>query len=284
MSYGDFTAGAGFGALAMSTKSHFIGSGADIAGIVSPPTGKTAICNSTGSGFNSGVTYQWDGTQWIAIAGSFAEMFRTNIRQLLLINEPFPRKELWTESTTGATVSNNDTEGGYQIVTNTTAQNRSTMSKKASARISFADYFTFLGKIDLSASVRLLFRFGVGMPPANDFASTRRCVGLEIDNDTDVNKNMFIRSSDGTTNSSQDLGQVGTAVHQWRVEFRPGTDIKVYRDGTLLVTRTANVPSGGDTGSGNETFTVVGQMRTTAVSKTIKIEYVVFAGSEAQVF
>ena len=170
MSYGDFTAAAGFGALAMSTKSHFIGSGADIAGIVSPPTGKTAICNSTGSGFNSGVTYQWDGIQWTAIAGSFAEMFRTNIRQLLLINEPFPRKELWTESTTGATVSNNDTEGGYQIVTNTTAQNRSTMSKKASARISFADYFTFLGKIDLSASVRLLFRFGVGMPPANDFA------------------------------------------------------------------------------------------------------------------
>src|SRR4249919_122219 len=183
MSYGDFTAAAGFGALAMSTKSHFIGSGADIAGIVSPPTGKTAICNSTGSGFNSGVTYQWDGIQWTAIAGSFAEMFRTNIRQLLLINEPFPRKELWTESTTGATVSNNDTEGGYQIVTNTTAQNRSTMSKKASARISFGEYFTFLGKIDLSASVRLLFRFGVGMPPANDFASTRRCVGLEIDND-----------------------------------------------------------------------------------------------------
>lgn len=284
MSYGDFTAGAAFGALAMSTKSHFIGTGADIAAIVSPPTGKTAICTSAGSGFNSGVTYQWDGTQWIAIAGSLSEMFRTNIRQLLLINEPFPRKELWSESTTGATVSNNDTDGGFQIVTNTTAQNRSTMSKKASARYSFAEYFTFLAKIDLSVSVRLLFRCGVGMPPANDFVSTRRCVGLEIDNDTDVNKNMFLRSSDGTTNTSQDTGQVGTAVHNWRVEFRPGVDIKVYRDGTLLITKTTNVPSSSDTGSGNETFTVVGQMRTTAVSKTIKFLYLTCAGAEAQSF
>jgi hypothetical protein len=284
MSFGDFAANAGFGAFAMSTKSHFIGTGTEIAAIVSPPTGKTAICNSSSAGFILGVTYQWDGTQWVAVAGSFAEMFRTSIRQLLLINEPFPRKELWSESSTGAVVSNNDTDGGFQIVTGTTAQNRSTMSKKASARYSFASPFTFLGKIDLSTSLRTLFRYGVGAPPANDFASTRRTVCLEIDNDTDVLKNMFIRSSDGTTNTSEDTGQVATAVHTWRVEFRPGIDIKVYRDGTLIKTKTTNIPNSGDTGSGNEAFTVVGQMRTIATSKTYKIEYVVCSGAEAQTF
>jgi hypothetical protein len=210
-------------------------------------------------------------------------MLKANIRTTLWINEPFPRQELWTQSTTGATVSNNDTDGGYQIVTNTTLNNRSTCSKKASARFSFAVAFTILGKIDISASTRLLFRYGVGMRVANDFTDTGKHVGLEIDNNTDVSMNMFASSSDGSTVSSTDTGQVGTSVHTWRIDFLPGVSMKVYRDGTLVLTKTTNIPSTGDTGSGDEAFTVVGQTRNTS-SKTVKIEYVQVAGQESQVF
>jgi hypothetical protein len=283
MSYPDFTSNAGYGLDAMNNKTIFIGSGADIAAIVSPPTGKVAVCNATGSGFVIGVVYQYNGSAWVAMAGDIGEMMRSNIRKTLWINEPFPRHELWTKVTTGATVSNNDTDGGFQIATGTTLDNRSTVSKMSSARFTFGVAFTILGKIDISASTRLLFRYGVGMRPANDFSSTERHIGIEIDNNTDSSVNMFASSSDNTTVSSSDTGQVGTSVHTWRIDFLPGVSMKVYRDGSLVLTKTTNIPSSGDTGSGDETFTVVGQTRNTS-SKTVKIEYVQVAGEEAQTF
>jgi hypothetical protein len=283
MSYPDFSSNSGYGLDAINVKTNFIGSGSEIAALVSPPTGKIAICNLTESGFVKGVVYEYNGSSWIAVAGDIGEMMRSNIRKTLWINEPFPRKELWTESTTGATVSNNDTDGGFQIATGTTLNNRSTMSKIASARFSFAVAFTILGKIDISASTRLLFRYGVGMRPANDFSSTRKHIGLEIDNNTDSNANVFASSSDGTTVTSTDTGQVGTSVHTWRVEFTPGVNMKVYRDGSLVLTKTTNIPSSGETSSGNETFECVAQTRNTT-SKTVKFEYVQVAGEESQVF
>lgn len=283
MSYPDFTSNSGYGLAAMNMKTNFIGTGGEIAAYPSPPTGKIAICISTGSGFVKGAIYQYDGASWIAIAGDIGEIMRTNIRKTLWINEPFPRHELWTKSTVGATVSNNDTDGGLQIVTGSTLDNRSTLSKKASARMAFSKAIEILGKIDISASTRLLFRYGVGFPPANDFASTRRRVGLEIDNNTDSSVNMFVSTSDGTTVSNQDTGQVGTSVHTWRIEFTPGINVKVYRDGTLVATKTTNIPSSSATGSGDETFVFIGQTRNTS-SKTLKLEYCQCAGEESQTF
>ncbi len=283
MSYPDFTSNSGYGLAAMNNKTFFIGSGGEIAALVSPPTGKIAICNLTGSGFVKGVVYQWNGSSWDAIAGDIAEMLRSNIRKTLWINEPFPRHELWTKVTVGATVSNNDTDGGFQIVTNSTTDNRSTVSKRSSARISFAVAFTILGKIDISASTRLLFRYGANMPPANEFSSTRRRIGLQIDNNTDSSVNMFASSSDGTTVSNSDTGQVGTGEHRWRIEFLPGVSMKVYRDGTLVATKTTNIPSSGESDTGDNTFSCIGQTRNIS-SKTIKFEYIQCASEESQTF
>lgn len=282
MSYPDFATNAGFGVDAMNMKTNYIGRGDQIAALIPPAAGKIAICNVTGSGFVKGVVYEWNGSSWDAIAGDIAEMIRGSIRKILYINEPYPRIELWSQSTVGATLSNNDTDGGVQVVLNTTLNNRCSLSKKASARFTFSKAITFLGKIDISSSLRLLFRYGVGTPPANVFGNVRRQFQLEIDNNTDVLKNMFVTSSDGTTVSSVDTGQVGTATHQWRVEYRPSVDIKTYRDGTLVNTKTTNLPNSSDTGS-DEEFTMCAQVYNT-ISKTIKFMYVQCAGEEAQLF
>jgi hypothetical protein len=180
-------------------------------------------------------------------------------------------------------VSNNDTVGGFQIVTNSTTDNRSTISKRSSARISFAVAFTILGKLDISASLRLLFRYGVNMPEANNFSATRRRIGLELDNNTDSAKNMFGVSSDGTTVSSSDTGQTGTGEHTWRVEFLPGVNMKVYRDGTLILTKTTNIPSSGESETGGDSFSCIGQTRNTS-SKTINFMYIQCAAEESQSF
>lgn len=285
MSGADFTSNAGYGVAAMNAKTNFIGSGAQIAALVAPLTGRIAICNATGNGFVKGVVYEYNGSAWIGVAGDIVEMLRNYLPDMIWINEPFPRHELWSKATTGATVSNNDTDGGFQISTGTTTDNRSTISKNKSSRIKFGANFTILGKIDISSSQRLLFRYGVGMRVANNFSDLRRHIGLEIDNNTDVNANMFGSSSNGSTVSSSDTGQVGTGVHTWRIDFRSGIDMKVYRDGgAVILTKTTNIPSSGDTDSGGvEAFVIVGQTRNTT-SKTIKFEYIQCAGEEAQTF
>jgi hypothetical protein len=286
MSGADFTAGQGIGAANLNARTIQTRTGTQIAAMGAPAAMTRILCVSSGSGFVAGVVYTRNDTNtaWIASSGLLNEVFRLQGKDLYYVNEVHPRIELWSKSQVGGTLANDDSNGGWSYVTSTALDNRVTMSKKSGARFDFGRSATMNFKINISTSVRILFRAGVGMDAANVFTNTRRMFGIEIDNNTDVAKNIFVRSSNGTTGSAEDTG-VSTftgADKLVRLEFLSGTSIKLYIGGTLVYTKTTNIPSSNDTSS-NEAVIFVFQTRNTT-SKTMIMMYCTIMGKEGQVW
>lgn len=285
MSGADFVAGAGIGAANLNARTIQTRTGAQIAAMGAPAQMSRILCISSGNGFINGVVYTRNDTNtaWVASSGQLNEIFRTQGKDCFFVNEIHPRLELWSKSQVGGTLANDDSNGGWSYATSTTLDNRCTMSKKSGARFEFTRSATMLMKVNLSSSVRVLFRGGMGMDAGNVFTNTRRMFGIEIDNNTDTAKNLYARTANGTTGSAEDTGvSTFTGANKLvRLEFLAGTSLKVYIDGTLVYTKTTNIPTGGDTGSNNETVIFVLQTRNT-VSKTLIMMYTTIMGKEGQ--
>lgn len=283
MSGADFVAGQGIGADNLNARTIQTRTGAQIAAIGSPDQMVRILCTTSGSGFIAGVVYVRNSTNtaWIASSGALNEIFRTQGKDLFFVNEIHPRIELWSKSQVGGTLANDDSNGGWSYATSVTLDNRITMSKRSGARFDFGRSSTMLIKINISTALRILFRAGVGMDPANTFTGTRRMFGIEIDNNADTGKNLFVRTANGTTGSAEDSGfNFSGADRLVRIEFLSGTSVKLYIAGSLVYTKTTNIPTGGDTGT-NENVIFVFQTRNTT-TKTMIMMYCTIMGKEGQ--
>src|SRR5262245_11958364 len=225
-------------------------------------------CESTGGGFTENNLYQRneDNTAWdtvglkghthtdAASGGTLSEVGIDNIPLYLCDDKRFSRAaDFWQTLTSGGTITDDATNGRVLIQSNTTSGGSATISDGGARKLNFAKPSAFEVTCQISSSTNFVVKLGVRAEDINGGNLTPAKYGIEGCSTTGSVWLLF--SSDGTTRSTLTTSaNVATgAANVYRVECDPGTEVRFYVDGTLVATKTTNVPATGTT-SNNDLY------------------------------
>jgi hypothetical protein len=240
----------------VNLKTYTWKTGAELAALTGIQLGKIYRCRTTGNGFVVGNYYMrnFDDTGWIVVfaLGGLSEIMASAIRQGVYFAQHFPKKFMFKQETsTGGTLTDDDTDGGIEISTNATTGGRAQLSQEETGcPISFGFPAVMKFKMELNDAKNITARIGMGMNDYNTVPNTGvRQFGLEIENATTTHTFWSLVSGDGTTFSSQLTSNMPISQNntfRYILEFIPGIAVKMYVNGTLIATKTTHIPSSGN--------------------------------------
>lgn len=227
--------------------------GAQIAALTNVPLGKIYFCTTTGSGFTAGNNYMRNenDTAWIVVYGPYDEVISSALRNSIIFNEPYPRKVLFRQFTsTGGTITDDNTSGGIMLETNGTDTGRcSIMLEGNCCPIDFAKPAILKFKMELPDAERLLARIGCGFLGMNTVTmDATKHFGMEIDNPASNDTFWSLSTGDGTTRSTlltSNYPVGATNTFRYIVEYIGGSVLNLYVNGSLISSKTNNLPNTG---------------------------------------
>ncbi len=239
--------------------------GGGIAAIVNSEVepGVLIFCTATGSGFTEGNLYERnvanDGWDIVGLkghthtssdsGGTLAEVSIDNIPLTLEYNKRFAKaSDFWTTIVSSGTVTDDTTNGRINISSGATSGGSATISDGGARKLNFAQPSAFEVTLQVSIATNFQVKLGVRAEDINGGNLTPAKYGIEGCSTSGTVWLLF--SSDGTTRSTlaTSANVVTGTQNVYRVECDPGTEIRLYIDGTLVATKTTNVPATGTTG------------------------------------
>lgn len=240
---------------------------------------KLVVCTSTGSGLTVDHVYLADstGTTWIDLqtltshthvdsstGGSLISIQMANwrFRDLDAASNGEILKANWTQTVTSSATIVDDTDGTTQersikLLTGATSGSGSTIAYPGLA-LGFSDRAIYQTKVRFSATTSLAFHTGVGADDVTAADSNTRKFNAEVC--TATNGNWFLRSADGTTNSTSDTGtaftttRTGVGIEHYPDLGTPRLDLYVASGTSTRPTvfqKTSNIPTGSTTAASN---------------------------------
>ena len=234
--------------------------GTEIAAVVSADVepGVLIYCTETGSGFTANNLYQRneDNTAYDIVGlkghthvdaetgGDIVEIEEANIARSLVFDKRWSRaSDYWPLIVSSGTVTEDSTFGFVKLSSGTTSGGSATISGGGARTMWFQQPSTFECVMRVSSSTNFQVKVGVRAEDINGGNLTPRKYGIEGCSTSGTNWLIF--SSDGTTRSTLSTSApVATGQADiYRLEHTPGTSIDFYKNGTLVASKTTNVPS-----------------------------------------
>jgi hypothetical protein len=239
--------------------------GGGIAAILSTEVepGVLVFCTETGSGFTEGNLYERnvDNDGWDIVGlkghthtdaqsgGTLADVSIDNIPLTLEYNKRWAKaSDFWTTIVSSGTVTDDATNGRINISSGATSGGSATISDGGARKLNFAEPSAFEVTCQVSSATNFQVKLGVRAEDINAGNLTPAKYGIEGCSTSGTVWLLF--SSDGTTRSTlATSANVVTGTQDvYRVECDPGTEIRLFINGTLVATKTTNVPATGTTG------------------------------------
>jgi hypothetical protein len=240
--------------------------GTEIAALTSAETipGYLVYCTTTGDGKTINNLYQKndDNTAWDVVGlkghthvdgesgGALSDTLLANIPLTLEYNKRWARaSDYWITNVSTGTTTDNSTKGCVALATGTTSGGATTISDGGARKLNFAEPSAFETTLEMSSATNFQVKLGVRAEDINGGNLTPVKYGIEGCSQSGTVWLVF--SSDGTSRStlSTSANIVTGAPAIYRLECDPGTAIRFYVNGTLVATKTTNVPSTGTTGN-----------------------------------
>jgi hypothetical protein len=249
------------------------GTGAELAAL-DKSKHRLVSCTSTGSGYTLDHVYLFstDGTTAIDLSniashthtsssdgGDIVDVFRANPKfmDLILTKTNDLDKANWIQTVTSTGSIANDTDGttgerSIKLLTGATSGSGSTISYPH-LQLNFTKRAIYQFKCRFSATTALAFHSGVGADDVTAADSNTRKFNAEVC--TATNTNWFLRTADGTGNSTSDTGTAFTTSRVGiRIETFPdlGTpQVDMYIDAGTVFSKTSNIPTSSTTADNN---------------------------------
>ena len=241
---------------------------------------KLVICTSTGSGFTINHLYLFsaDGTTAIDVTavaahthsgstdgGDIVDVFRSNPKFMDLVltkatdlfETNWASPEFWIKTIVTTGVVANDTDGtsgerSIKLTTGTTSGGAATINYPH-LQLNFAKRSVFQFKGRLSANTTLAAHSGVNADDVT--AADSNTIKYNAEVCTATNTNWFLRTADGSANSTSDSGtafttnRVGIRIEHFPDLGTPRADM--YIDAGTVFSKTTNIPVSGTTADNN---------------------------------
>jgi hypothetical protein len=239
--------------------------GGGIAAILSTEIepGVLVFCIETGSGFTEGNLYERnvDNDGWDIVGlkghthtgpdsgGTLADVSIDNIPITLDYNKRWAKaSDFWQTVVSSGTIADDATNGRINISSGATSGGSATISDGGSRKLNFAQPSAFEVTCQVSSNTNFQVKLGVRAEDINAGNLTPAKYGIEGCSTSGTVWLLF--SSDGTTRSTlaTSANVVTGAADIYRIECDPGTEIRLFVNGTLVATKTTNVPGTGTTG------------------------------------
>ena len=229
---------------------------------------KLLSCTSTGSGFTLDHIYlcTTDGTSVIDL--SPLDSTSINVVQvlyshpetidLLLVRTNDLRRAQWDEITTGSATIEDSTIGlglerYIRMRPNATSGSGATISYPCTLSVDFTDPSMFIAVAQIETASSIAAHIGVGADDVTAADSNTRKYNAEVC--TATNNNWFLRSADGTGNSTSDTGTaMTTSKTSLKITHRPdlGTpEVNISVAAGVAFQKTSNIPITGGSPAGN---------------------------------
>jgi hypothetical protein len=244
----------------MNRMTNIPNSGTTLAGLDKTKHG-LLICTSDGSGLFKDHVYlcNADGDSLIDLMGAFevGSIFQGNpkftILQLTQTNDLLKAQWNQTVTTTGTIEDKTDGTTGERSI-----RLRPNLTSGASATITyphlkldFSKTATYQTKLQIETATNIAFHTGVGCDDVTSVDTNTRKFQAEVC--TVTNNNWWLRTANGTANSSSDSGIVISANRvAVRINFLPDdgeADLQI--DTGTLLQKTSNIPTSGATADNN---------------------------------
>ena len=238
--------------------------GPEIAAVVSADVepGVLIYCTETGSGYTANNLYQRndDNTGYDIVGlkghthtdaesgGLQSDINIANLDGTLTLNKRFARAAAWWQTiVSSGTITDTAASGYINLQSGTTSGGSATISDGGAGRLNFEGESGFEATLAVSSSTNFQVKIGVRAEDINGGNLTPAKYGIEGCSTSGANWLIF--SSDGTTRSTLATSSpVVQAVNSYQLICTPGTSVDLYIGGTLIASKTTNVPSTGSTG------------------------------------
>src|SRR4030095_8170950 len=191
--------------------------------------------------------------------GSLAGIFAMNheVIDLLLTKTIDQDKVNWIQTVTSTGSIENKTDGttgerSIRLRPNATSGSVSTISYPH-LKLDFSKIAGFSCKLQIETATSIALHSGVGADDVTAADSNTRKFNAEVC--TATNNNWFLRTANGSANSTSDSGiaitanRVGIAIHHDPTLGTPET--KLYVDNNTVLQKTSNIPTSGATADNN---------------------------------
>jgi hypothetical protein len=218
---------------------------------------------TTGGGFTENNLYQRneDNTAWDIVGlkshshidaesgGTMADVDIANVPVTLEYNKRFARaNSYWSTIVSTGTITDDATNGCVQLQSGTTSGGSATISDGGARKLNFAQPSALEVTLEVTSATNFQVKLGVRAEDINGGNLSPVKYGIEGCSSSGTNWLLF--SSDGTARSTvATSAPVATgAADVYRLECEPGSSLTFYKNGTLVATKTLNVPATGTTG------------------------------------
>ena len=233
---------------------------------------KILVCTSSGSGLTVDHVYLCnaagdaliDLSQVLAHShsgssdgGNLVDMFRDNptFADLMLTRTNDLQKAQWNQTLVTSGTITDDTDGttgerSIKLLTGTTSGGASTIAYPH-LQLDFSKPSLFQFKCRFSATTSLAYHGGVGADDVT--AADSNIIKYNAEVCTSTNGNWFIRSANGTSNSTSDTGTAFTTNRvAIKIKHTPATpDLLMYIDAGSAFQKTTHIPTSGATADNN---------------------------------
>ena len=154
--------------------------------------------------------------------------------------------DFYTTLVSGGTVTDDSTNARIRLQSNTTSGGSAAIFDGNARKLNFAKPSAFECTLQFSSSTNFQVKLGIF---ADAIGSSLTPAKYGIEGCSSSGTTWLVFSADGTTRSTLTTAAsvVTGAADVYRIEHIPGTNVKLYINGTLIATKTTNIPSTGTT-------------------------------------
>lgn len=260
---GLWTANDNFSPARMNRKTVFQGTASEINALSPTYPGMVIFCTQAvaGSPFIAGGIYVRNpaNTAWFAATitthdhstttagsgGSFLDILDANADNMQWLNYTSINSNSGIQNTTNSgSILNDSVNACVRLSTGTTSSSLSDFYFNSGWPVLWPSDLPakLLARIRLDANTQLTFRMGMFAEAANASSSTSKKFGVECCDSAGTERTFDVFSADGTTRSATATSIAATSASPRSVAVVKDNTIRCYVDGTLVLTKSTNVP------------------------------------------
>lgn len=267
--------------------------GAQIAALSPTYPNQLVVCSATGSGFVLDQMYRRNtaNTAWIsggegahdhsaqtdAAGGLFSNILLGNLAKVIW--EPVTSPTVGQFNTEASVGQANDTATGGVTLTTGAVNGQWVHISRGGVGLSFASRQIFIIRLTNSANTFLTSRLGVYAERVDATGTaTPAKYGLEVCDSAGTARTWDVFSADGTARSvlGSSADVTAASATAYKLDYTPGTNVRLYVNGFLNTTKSTNVPASGSSTAGR---TIGAGVKTNnATGKTMVVSGMVFTG------